>query len=156
MTRRPRLVLWDVDGTLVDSARLGRDAFYEAFETVTGKSPSAQVPFAGRTDLEIAHDMLEAAGVDATDDLLERFEERLVEALAARHDELARRGRALPGVRAVRWTEGDVLRLVVDEAATMTPTIVSELQNRGVNVAAVTPHEATFDEVFMRIVAKNV
>ncbi len=64
--------------------------------------------------------------------------------------------RALPGVRAVRWTEGDVLRLVVDEAATMTPTIVSELQNRGVNVAAVTPYEATFDEVFMRIVAKNV
>ena len=64
--------------------------------------------------------------------------------------------RALPGVRAVRWTEGDVLRLVVDEAATLTPTIVSELQNRGVNVAAVNPYEATFDEVFMRIVAGNV
>ncbi len=52
--------------------------------------------------------------------------------------------------------EGDVLRLVVDAAATLTPTIVTELQNRGVNVAAVTPYEASFDEVFMRIVAKNV
>jgi phosphoglycolate phosphatase-like HAD superfamily hydrolase len=94
-----RLVLWDIDGTLVDSARLGLEAFYEAFEQVTGSQPRDMVPFAGRTDLEIAHDMLEDAGVPATDELLERFEEALVEAMAARHEELARRGRAMPGVR---------------------------------------------------------
>ena len=35
-TRMTRLVLWDIDGTLVDSAGLGRDAFVEAFEQVTG------------------------------------------------------------------------------------------------------------------------
>ena len=94
-----RLVLWDIDGTLVDSARLGLDAFLEAFERVTGSPPRDMVPFAGRTDLEIAHDMLAAAGVDAGDELLDRFEEALVEAMAARREELARRGRALPGVR---------------------------------------------------------
>ncbi|HEX8645647.1 MAG TPA: haloacid dehalogenase-like hydrolase [Thermoleophilaceae bacterium] len=94
---RPRLVLWDIDGTLVDSARLGLDAFLEAFEAVTGRQPAKLVPFAGRTDLEIAHDMLAASDVRADDGLLDRFEEELVRAMAARLDELASRGRALPG-----------------------------------------------------------
>jgi phosphoglycolate phosphatase len=100
MTRRPRLVLWDVDGTLVDAAQLGRDAFLEAFEKVTGGLPREMVPFAGRTDLEIAHDMLASAGVDVDDELLDSFEEALVEAMAARMAELGRRGRALPGAGA--------------------------------------------------------
>jgi phosphoglycolate phosphatase-like HAD superfamily hydrolase len=94
---RPRLVLWDIDGTLVDSARLGLDAFLEAFEAVTGRQPTELVPFAGRTDLEIAHDMLATSGVEADDGLLDRFEEELVDAMTARRDELVRRGRALPG-----------------------------------------------------------
>lgn len=97
MSQRARLVLWDVDGTLVDAARLGRDAFFEAFERVTGAPPRDMVPFAGRTDLEIAHDMLATAGVDHAEDLLDTFEEALVEAMAARVAELGRRGRALPG-----------------------------------------------------------
>ena len=100
MTSRPRLVLWDVDGTLVDSARLGREAFLEAFERVVGREATELVPFAGRTDLEIAHDMLEAAGVAGADHLLDRFEEELVRAMAARLDTLATHGRALPGTHA--------------------------------------------------------
>ena len=56
------LVLWDIDGTLVDSAKLGRDAFLVAFERVTGAPPKQLVPFAGRTDLEIAVDLLEQSG----------------------------------------------------------------------------------------------
>ena len=97
---RRTLVLWDVDGTLVESAKLGRDAFFEAFESVTGSPPSEMVPFAGRTDLEIAHDMLATSGVEPDDELLDRFEEALVEAMASRRDEMRRRGRALPGADA--------------------------------------------------------
>jgi phosphoglycolate phosphatase len=97
VTARPRLVLWDIDGTLVDSARIGLEAFLEAFEKVVGHPPAEMVPFAGRTDSEIAHDMLAHSGVDGGGDLLERFEEQLVSAMAARLDELQRRGRALPG-----------------------------------------------------------
>ena len=94
---RTRLVLWDVDGTLVDSARLGRDAFYDAFERVVGHPPREPVPFAGRTDLEIAHDMFEGSGVRDGEALLDRFEEELVSAMAARLDQLTATGRAMPG-----------------------------------------------------------
>ena len=97
MRQRARLVLWDIDGTLVDSAKLGYDSFVEAFEKVTGGRPDDGVPFAGRTDLEIAHDMLAMAGVDAAEELLDRFEEALVEAMSARYDALRERGRAMPG-----------------------------------------------------------
>ncbi|HEX8051959.1 MAG TPA: haloacid dehalogenase-like hydrolase [Thermoleophilaceae bacterium] len=93
-----KLVLWDIDGTLVDSAKLGRDAFFEAFEQVIGHTPTTIVPFAGRTDLEIAYDMFETEGVEAAPEtLLDDFEEALVAAMAARLDELERIGRALPG-----------------------------------------------------------
>jgi phosphoglycolate phosphatase-like HAD superfamily hydrolase len=94
-----RLVLWDVDGTLVDSAQIGRDAFVEAFERIVGRPPDAIVPFAGRTDLEIAADFLQASGVGNGDELVDRFEEELVATMAARLDELRERGRALPGAR---------------------------------------------------------
>lgn len=91
------LVLWDIDGTLVDSVRLGRASFIEAFEVVTGSPPPKQVSLAGRTDLEIARDMLASTGIAASDDLLESFGEALRVAFAARTDLLRERGRAYPG-----------------------------------------------------------
>ena len=33
------LVLWDIDGTLVDGAGQGRHAFDDAFRVVTGREP---------------------------------------------------------------------------------------------------------------------
>jgi phosphoglycolate phosphatase len=91
------LVLWDIDGTLVDSAKLGRDAFLDAFERVTGRPPRGLVPFAGRTDLEIALDMLERSGVDTDDRVLERFGSELERAMLEREPELRARGLAYPG-----------------------------------------------------------
>ena len=94
------LVLWDIDGTLVDSAPFGRDAFVDAFERVAGRPPDQIVPFAGRTDLEIAADLLDRSGVPWDGALIERFRAALEEAMAAREPELRRRGRAYPGARA--------------------------------------------------------
>jgi phosphoglycolate phosphatase-like HAD superfamily hydrolase len=95
-----KLVLWDVDGTLVDSAGLGRDAFCEAFEAVTGSQPSVRVPFAGRTDLEIAFDMLHSAGIDGARGLLDSFGDELEAAMAKRAQALREYGRAMPGAAA--------------------------------------------------------
>jgi phosphoglycolate phosphatase len=94
-----RLVLWDIDGTLVDSAGLGRDAFMEAFERVTGAQPARLVAFAGRTDMEIALDLLETAGIDHSERLLGTFEQALAEAMAERAGLVRERGCSLPGVR---------------------------------------------------------
>ena len=94
------LVLWDIDGTLVDSAPFGRDAFVEAFERVVGRPPETIVPFAGRTDREIAADLLERSGVRSDDGLLDEFRAALEHSMAARAGELRRRGRAYPGARA--------------------------------------------------------
>jgi phosphoglycolate phosphatase-like HAD superfamily hydrolase len=93
------LVLWDIDGTLVDSAKLGRDAFLIAFERITGAPPARLVPFAGRTDLEIAADLLEQSGHPADDAMIGAFEGALAESMAELEGEVRRRGRAYPGAR---------------------------------------------------------
>lgn len=90
-------MLWDIDGTLIDSGGLGREAFHEAFERVTGAPPTVQVAFAGRTDLEIALDLLESSGIEAADRLLAQFGRELERAMAERTQQLRARGRALPG-----------------------------------------------------------
>jgi phosphoglycolate phosphatase-like HAD superfamily hydrolase len=86
------LVLWDIDGTLVDSAGHGRFAFEDAFREVVGRDPE-WVDYAGRTDHQIALAML-----NGERDHLPRVLEELAEALEARREAVAREGRAYPGV----------------------------------------------------------
>jgi phosphoglycolate phosphatase-like HAD superfamily hydrolase len=63
------LVLFDIDGTLIDAHGLGRRTFETALGEAAGRPVAAGgVPFAGRTDPAIAADMLRAAGI--TDDEL--------------------------------------------------------------------------------------
>jgi phosphoglycolate phosphatase-like HAD superfamily hydrolase len=88
------LVLWDIDGTLVDSAGHGRRAFEDAYRAVVGGEP-IQVAMAGRTDRQIALAML-----DESDGHLPRLLEELVTALERREQAIRREGRALPGVEA--------------------------------------------------------
>jgi len=86
------LVLWDVDGTLVDSAGHGRYAFEEAYRAVVGRSPQ-RVEYAGRTDHQIALSML---GDER--DHLPRVLEQLATALDGRREAMRDEGRAYPGV----------------------------------------------------------
>jgi phosphoglycolate phosphatase-like HAD superfamily hydrolase len=100
-----RLVLWDVDGTLVQAGDVGRDIFTEAFQAVLGRAPdqvaARMLAMAGRTDPEIAleflaaHEIAEAEG----ERHLPAFSEALATALAARAALIRERGRALPGAR---------------------------------------------------------
>ena len=88
------LVLWDIDGTLVDTAGYGRHAFADAFEEVVGRTADMDVPFAGFTDHQIALALLERNGVEG-----DAHVPRVLEALARRQDLIRADGRALPGVR---------------------------------------------------------
>src|SRR5271155_3359453 len=105
-----RLVLWNIDLTLVDVARVSREAYAEAFQRVTGRPLVALPQTAGRTDSEIFFEALalneDSSGpspdpADASgQELLARYSRELAAAFGARLDLLPERGRALPGARA--------------------------------------------------------
>jgi phosphoglycolate phosphatase-like HAD superfamily hydrolase len=86
-------VLWDIDGTLVNSAGHGRFAFEEAFHEVVGRDPE-WVDYAGRTDHQIALSMLNGLAEQLPEVL-----EQLASKLAARKDAIAAEGHVYPGVR---------------------------------------------------------
>jgi len=94
-----RLVLWNIDLTLVDVAIVTRDAFAAAFRQVTGRPLVKLAPARGRPDSEVIFETLALNGVTASDDHLPAFVEALAAAFAERRDRLAERGRAMPGAR---------------------------------------------------------
>lgn len=107
MSDLDRLVLWDVDGTLLDPAGFGRQAMHSAFERLFGTPVTAQVAFAGRTDRAIVRDLLAQLGPDHAanrDHADSRDREDALQELVAtlaeeqRHTFAAGGGRALPGV----------------------------------------------------------
>ncbi len=96
-----RLVLWDIDGTLVDTAGHGATAFADAFEAVFGRPPEGLVPMAGRTDHEIALAILERSSVADGESHLPAMWRELESALDGKADAIRAEGRALPGAEAV-------------------------------------------------------
>jgi phosphoglycolate phosphatase len=105
-----RLVLWNIDLTLVDVVRVSREAYAEAFQRVTGRPLVALPQQAGRSDSEIFFESLALNNVadgsqQAGQDLLARYTWELAEAFGARQELLTRNGRLLPGaLQAVRAT----------------------------------------------------
>jgi phosphoglycolate phosphatase len=91
------LVLWDVDGTLVDAAGVGREAMGRAFLRVFGQEPTSWPGMGGRTDRAILLDLLSLNGVAYQEEELETYRAAAEEAFLELLDELAERGRALPG-----------------------------------------------------------
>lgn len=97
-----RLVLFDVDGTLLDAGGAGRRAVFRALEAVFGTTgPRGGVSFAGRTDPQIARERLAAAGWsrDAVDARLDALWTVYLEEL--RRELAAAPPRVLPGVPAL-------------------------------------------------------
>src|SRR3979490_2490389 len=59
-----QLVLWDIDGTLLNADGVGRDLYDVVFVQLFGRSIHAYAPMAGRTDRAISLETLIMAGVD--------------------------------------------------------------------------------------------
>lgn len=98
MTRR--LVLWDIDGTLVSCGPSGREALEEGARKAAGLDVVAPVSMGGRTDPEIVSEMLLAGGVDPSD-LDAKVRDALAEAtalLAGWQGRIRREGFLHPGV----------------------------------------------------------
>jgi phosphoglycolate phosphatase-like HAD superfamily hydrolase len=109
--------LWNIDLTLVDVARVSRDAYAEAFRRATGRRLVALPQLAGASDSEIFFESLalnEAPAARpggpgagpagnrrqlADNDLLASYNCELAAAFGARSALLAEQGRLLPGAR---------------------------------------------------------
>ena len=100
-----RLVLWNVDLTLLDVARVTRAAYAEAFAALTGR-PLVQLPqMVGKTEPEIFFDALGRNGVSLRADgeseqLLAPFGAEFATRLAARKADLTAQGHLMPGAAA--------------------------------------------------------
>ena len=97
---RATTVLWDIDGTLLQSGGVAAQAFLDAVAEVTGVRPTPERrDYGGRLDTEIADMLLAAVGARASQvaGVLEALERLVVERL----DDLRAQTRAYPGVEAV-------------------------------------------------------
>jgi phosphoglycolate phosphatase len=78
-----KLLLWDIDGTLIWSGKAGEEAIVEAMREVHGIETSLQdVDYKGRTDRRIGMMMLEKHGIPLTEDSLHQFVEAYLRHLA--------------------------------------------------------------------------
>jgi phosphoglycolate phosphatase len=69
-----KIVLFDIDGTLVRTGRAGVKAFAQAFATEFGLNDgSEKLKFAGRTDYSLVREFFRHHGVDPTPDHFARF-----------------------------------------------------------------------------------
>lgn len=128
-----RLVLWDIDGTLVRGGPVSREVFDRAVEHVLGRHPGDHgVLMSGKTDPQIALEIL-LAGEMAEDEgrrhvptVLERLESELAEAAHL----LREGGRVMPGVEVL------LPRLHDDPAFRQTVLTGNIAGNAAVKVAA--------------------
>jgi len=93
----PKLILFDVDGTLIDSGRAGVAALNRAVEDLFRISDGFDgIKLAGRTDIQIIREALSNLGVSFTPELLARFLDTYLDYLTetVRND----RGHVKPGV----------------------------------------------------------
>lgn len=93
-----RLLLWDIDGTLVRTGPLGSEVFDLAVADVLGEAPGERVAMSGKTDQLIVTEQLALLGVEPDPAVLEAVLDRLVARLAEVAGRLPERGQPCPGV----------------------------------------------------------
>jgi phosphoglycolate phosphatase-like HAD superfamily hydrolase len=115
-----RLILWDVDHTLINAGRAGRRVYQLAFSEMFGRDVPAAPSMAGRTDRAIALEVLALAGVPHPRTQLDAFQRRLAQLAPDVTDLVREQGRVLPGaaeaVRALAdgpWDGGPLVQSVL-------------------------------------------
>ena len=98
-----RVILWDIDGTLVHTAGVGAAAFASAVEALFGVPGEGHgVSLAGKTDLQIALEILTALDLHADADAdVPRLMTEMERLVAAGQGRMSAGGQVLPGVAAL-------------------------------------------------------
>ncbi|MCE2850551.1 MAG: haloacid dehalogenase-like hydrolase [Chloroflexaceae bacterium] len=96
-----RLILWDIDGTLLYSGGVAGEAMRAAMSHVYGRPNSNdRREYAGKTDQQIIRETFPERDPADITALLPTFADAYMQELTARRAEMAARGRVLPGVPA--------------------------------------------------------
>jgi phosphoglycolate phosphatase-like HAD superfamily hydrolase len=113
---KKRLLLWDIDHTLVDFTELGAAWYATAFTAATGATLRVHPVFGGRTERATTTDLLTANGFEATEETIQALFKALV-AESERHlHTFAATARALPGAAEALTAfaaDGDVVQTLV-------------------------------------------
>ncbi|MEV7010060.1 haloacid dehalogenase-like hydrolase [Streptosporangium sp. NPDC051022] len=95
-----RIVLWDIDHTLVDMRGIGRELSAQAFERTTGVPMLRQAKIDGITESVIFRETAKLHGLTVDRNDFERFADALAEAHIRRNADVREQGHALPGASA--------------------------------------------------------
>jgi len=95
------LVLWDIDGTLLNAGGVGRDLYDVVFRQLFGRPLSSYAPMAGRTDRAIILETLTQAGVEEPRRYVDPFIAGLGAHARSVGSAVTERGQALPGAAEV-------------------------------------------------------
>lgn len=95
-----RLVLWDIDHTLIDTRGVGRELSATAFHRATGLAMREQAKIDGITESVIFRQTAKLHGLTTGRADFERFADALTEEHLKHAAELRERGHALPGAAA--------------------------------------------------------
>ena len=93
-----RLVLWDIDHTLLSTGSVGSEIFAAAFEHATGQSMQQMADAWGRTEPAIFTETAELHGIDNPPALFDAFAEAQARGYRERADDMCQRGHVLSGV----------------------------------------------------------
>jgi phosphoglycolate phosphatase len=96
-----RMVLWDIDHTLIDTRGVGRELSAAAFEQVTGVPMRKQAKIDGITEPVIFRETAKLHGLTTGRVEFEAFASALIAGHLARVPVLRERGHALPGAASV-------------------------------------------------------
>ncbi|WP_312867434.1 HAD family hydrolase [Amycolatopsis pithecellobii] len=95
-----RLVLWDIDQTLIDLRGAGREWYAQVLPQVTGVAFTGMPPLFGHTELAITSQVLTLHGIEPDDETVRKMWAALVTAAEQAVPTMTTRGIALPGAAA--------------------------------------------------------
>lgn len=96
-----RLILWDVDGTLLSTDGIAAEAMRQSIREVVGPTaPMARTSYAGKTDWQIIRESLPSLDPEAIGERLQEFIAAYLGRLEAQREALVARSRLFPGVSA--------------------------------------------------------
>lgn len=94
---RARLILWDIDHTLIETRGIGSRLARAAFHEITGVRPERMADAIGKTEPVILAETLRSHGIEPTEEHQRRYAQALPEQHRRHTDQLRQVGHALPG-----------------------------------------------------------